>query len=123
MWAFGITCALAAVLMQATAVTWGGQHVELQADEKGAKLEFDCASGTIAAPLEPDADGRFSVRGRLLRQHAGPVRDDDAPAANATYSGVISGAEMTLRVRVDGEDRIDEYALRRGRRGVLTKCR
>ncbi len=62
--------------------TWGGPHLRLTVDEHGVGLEFDCARGTIAKAPALDAQGRFDVEGRFLREHGGPVqKDEDATAA------------------------------------------
>ena len=66
--------AVTPIIAQETNVTvWGGQHVRITMNATGAEIEFDCASGTIAAPLKVDAQGKFQADGTYTREHPGPV--------------------------------------------------
>jgi hypothetical protein len=42
---------------QITPGVWGGDHVHLDVNSNSAKIEFDCAHGTIEGPFTVDANG------------------------------------------------------------------
>ena len=104
---------------------WGGQHVSMSVTEEGARLEFDCARGQIDAPFETDADGRFDLPDTYTRHGPGPIRVGKTPTARpARYAGRVEGSRMTLSVRLANSDKpLAEYALTRGERGRVVKCR
>lgn len=103
---------------------WGGQHVSMQVTRTGAELQFDCATGTISEPLPLDKPGRFRVKGTFTREHGGPVRRNEPPAArDATYSGIIENDTIRLRIEVAGQDQAQEYVLNKGQQGRVVKCR
>ena len=118
-----LACLLAAVIAPQT-VVWGGDHVELEVTESGARIEFDCAHGTIDEPVRVDTKGAFALKGTLTPER-GPSRDGDASRApKVTYAGTIIDDTMTLRVVIAGEDQPGPaYQLGRGRRGNVRKCR
>jgi hypothetical protein len=120
-----ILCALAWVSStQDAPVVWGGDHIEMEVTRTGARLEFDCARGTIDEPLRPDPHGAFKLKGTFTAERGGPTRDDNAPPPKATYSGTIYGTAMSLTVVVEGGDaRGTSYELIRDRRGDVRKCR
>ncbi len=109
----------------ATGTVWGGQHVALELTAEGATLEFDCASGTIALPLTVDAQGNFKVKGTFTRERPGPVmRDNPNTAANATYTGTITGNTMRLSITTGSQNEsIGDYVLVRGQPGKVFKCK
>jgi len=108
----------------AHATLWGGDHVELETTEAGARIEFDCAHGTIDAALTPDAQGAFRAAGTFTPERApGPSRDQAPPTLKATYSGTIEDDRMTLRVDIDGQDVPRRFTLTRGTHGALRKCK
>jgi hypothetical protein len=77
--------------------TWGGDHVRLEVGEKGAELEFDCAHGSIDNSILLDDQGRFEIKGVLVREPHGPIRVGHEPKnESAVYSGRLQGAKMTL---------------------------
>ena len=120
-----IVCALGCVVLtQDAPIVWGGDHIEMEVTRTGARIEFDCARGTIDEPLRPDAKGAFTVKGTFTPQQSGPTRGDDAPAPKAAYSGTIKENVMTLRIVVEGGDaQGTSYELTRDRRGNVRKCR
>ena len=120
-----ILCALAWVSpTQDSPVVWGGDHIEMEVTRTGARLEFDCAHGTIDEPLRADAQGSFTLKGTFTAERGGPTRDDNPPAPKATYSGTIHGTAMSLQVVVEGGDaRGTIYELVRDQRGNVRKCR
>src|SRR5712675_2017994 len=87
------------------ATMWGGDHIEMRMTADGARLEFDCATGTITERVRPDAQGAFKVKGTFTPESHGPVRDDAAPRAlKATYSGTIKDDAMSLGLEIEGEE-------------------
>lgn len=117
--------AFAGVTTAPQTTVWGGDHVEMEVTGGGARLEFDCAHGTIDEPLRVDAKGAFRAKGTFTPERSGPSRDGDAsPIAKAIYSGTLKDDAMTLRVVVDGQDGPGTtYELVRGRPGNVRKCR
>jgi hypothetical protein len=108
----------------AQTTVWGGDHVDMEMTGTGARLEFDCAHGTIDEALHADASGAFHVKGTFTPERGGPSRDGDAPpVTKVTYAGTIKDDTMTLRIVVDGQDRPGTYELTRGRPGNVRKCR
>ena len=99
---------------------WGGPHVQLSVHAESATIEFDCAHGTLDAPLELDAKGRFDVPGRFTRE-GGPVREGDA-SQPVRYTGRTDGRELTLEV-VFENDRDGPYTLALGGASRLFKCK
>lgn len=102
--------------------TWGGEHVSLTITDVGSSLEFDCASGAIPGPFTVDAQGRFSLSGTYTPGTGGPEPIDPPPAQDATYSGRVSGQDMTLTVDVEGDLPGFSYELRQGEPPQLLLC-
>jgi hypothetical protein len=103
---------------------WGGQHLRLEVTADGANLEFDCATGTITGAPEPDAQGKFTIAGTLVRELPGPTMREGNPAAPVKYSGTIQGETLLLVVSVEGSgEPYGEYSLVRGKPGRVVKCR
>ncbi|HEX7176121.1 MAG TPA: hypothetical protein VF240_12745 [Pyrinomonadaceae bacterium] len=105
--------------------TWGGDHIRLVVREGGADIEYDCAHGTMDAPLDPDDAGRFDVAGHHVREGPGPIRLGKAPPSRpARYTGQVSGPTMMLTVTLtDTSQEVGVFTLTRGREGRLRKCR
>ena len=102
---------------------WGGEHVVLEVSEKGAAVEFDCAHGQVTQPVTLDKHSDFDVAGTFTPEHGGPVRrNENAPPASARYSGHVDGDSMSLTVTL-GKQRVGIFALVRGSRPRLMKCR
>ncbi len=104
--------------------TWGGDHLSLQIESTGAKLEYDCAMGTITEPIVLDGRGRFDVRGFHTPGHGGPIREGEvSPRYPARYVGQGDGSRMTLVVSlVDSAAVIGSFMLERGRTGSVFRC-
>jgi hypothetical protein len=103
---------------------WGGEHVRLDVAEEGARIEFDCAHGSIDAPLDLDADGRFRVKGTFVREQGGPVHKDEAEDREpAVFSGQTDGRTMDLKVTLEGGAGFSSFRLAFRQRGKLVKCR
>jgi len=104
--------------------TWGGEHVRMEASEKGARFVFDCAEGTIDGPITLGSDGSFRAAGTLVRESHGPIRQGHEPRPEAaTYSGSIQDDTMTLRVSLAASSQdVADYTLRRGEAGRVRRC-
>jgi hypothetical protein len=104
---------------------WGGDHIQLEVNGEGATVEFDCAHGTVSGPLRLDRDGRFQATGTFIREHGGPVRNDETPASYpANYSGSINGKTMTIKVVLkESAAEVGTFTLQQDRDARLTKCR
>lgn len=105
--------------------TWGGDHIRLDVREDGASVEYDCAHGVIAGPLELNKDQRFDVRGTFVRDGAGPIRIGREPAPQPSrYEGKVDGGKLTLTVTLtDTSQPVGTFTLTRGHDGRLWKCR
>jgi len=102
---------------------WGGEHVRLTVDDAGGKVEFDCAHGSLDAPLKLDAGGRFDVPGRLAFE-GGPARKDEAEGARpARYRGETDGQRLSLEVTLEGGESAGSFSLTRNGPARLVKCR
>ena len=101
---------------------WGGLHAGLVLSSAGGHIEFDCASGSIDAPLRVDKAGRFSLPGTYAGGHGGPVRQD-APDDRqpARYLGTVSDKQMDLTVTV-GPETIGSFQLERDGTGPMARC-
>lgn len=104
--------------------TWGGQNVQLDVTEGGARLRFSCAYGEIKQPLTLDAEGRFSANGTFVAEGAGPTREDDPPKSRAAvYSGAVRDNLMTLTVTVaDSKEEGGTFELTQGKPGRIRRC-
>ena len=105
--------------------TWGGEHIRIRFVEGETRVEFDCAHGTIIDPLKTNAEGRFDLNGRYVREGPGPTRLN-APRVSqaARYSGTINGDEMSLTVILKNDSQeIGTFTLKRGSEGLVRKCR
>jgi len=103
---------------------WGGARAGLTVEDKGARLELDCAHGTIGQRLTMDAKGAFQTDGRYFREHGGPtLRDEKNEGLAARYSGTVSGRSLTLTVKLGDGETLGPYALALGRPPRLMKCR
>jgi hypothetical protein len=103
---------------------WGGPHLSVEVTDKGARLNYDCAHGTIDHRLKTDRRGHFEASGLHYKERGGPVRrDDNQSGAPATYTGTINGQTMTLTVTLTNtHEIIGTFTLTHGKRGRVTKC-
>jgi hypothetical protein len=103
---------------------WGGEHISLSVSLSGSTLEYDCAHGTIEGSIEPDRNGNFVVTGTHVREHGGPIQEDEVPDEHpARYQGWTNGTRMTLSVILtDTGLEIGTYHLRLGQQAQLFKC-
>ena len=103
---------------------WGGDHIRMEINGEGARLEFDCATGTIDQVIVSDSSGRFSVKGSYAPDQPGPQRDGRAAPARALYVGQVRGETMTLTVTLEADaQQVGRFTLNRGNDPLLTKCR
>jgi ketosteroid isomerase-like protein len=106
-----------------TAGSWGGDHVGMEVTEKGARLDYDCAHGTIDEVIALDERGRFEVRGTHVREGPGPSRPEGGKGEPARYSGTVDGDTMTLTVTLAAsEQQVGSFTLIRGRMPRIQKC-
>lgn len=128
------TLALSALLACASAAaergrlaagTWGGPHIRLDvADDETATVEFDCAHGSITAPIVPDGSGAFKVAGRYVQERPGPVREgQEGEGVPAVYAGKVQGKSLTLTITLTGSgEELGPFELTQGKTPRLTKC-
>ena len=104
--------------------SWGGEGIRLDVAAAGGTLEFDCAVGTIDAPLVLDENGAFVLPGTFTLGHGGPDIEGQEPVpVEATFTGTVAGDRMTLEGRFGAEDtRIGPYSLRKDRDPLLREC-
>jgi hypothetical protein len=116
--------ALAAALSGITG-SWSGEHISLELKGDGARVEYDCAHGTVDRAIVPDRKGRFDVRGTHVEEHGGPVRrEEPAEGSPVRFRGRVSGTEMEFTVtRISDGEVIGTFTLERGRESSLMKCR
>lgn len=103
---------------------WGGPHISIDVGSRSARIEYDCAHGSIEGPLVVDTEGKFHLRGTFTPERGGPVRADDAAQGQpATYAGEIKGNTMTLTLKVSGSEDTETFTLEKGKVGKLVKCK
>lgn len=104
---------------------WGGEHIRFEVTEAGARVEYDCARGTVEGRIVVDGRGRFNVSGLHYEEHGGPVRPGAAAAGyRVRLSGRVGGSLLRLTVtRPDTKEVIGTFALARDREPELVKCR
>ncbi|MBD0372848.1 MAG: hypothetical protein ICV60_18535 [Pyrinomonadaceae bacterium] len=103
---------------------WGGEHIGLQVENKGVRLEYDCAHGTIDKTLRLDRKGRFSVNGTHTREHGGPTLEGEQPDNHpALYTGQVKGRRMVITIHLtDTKQTLGPFTLTYGKTPMLTKC-
>ena len=103
---------------------WGGEHISLTVSQTGSVVEYDCAHGTIDGSITPDSDGNFTLFGTHVREHGGPMREDEIPDEHpARYRGWTNGDSMWLTITLtDTGDSLGPYELRLGEQPQLFKC-
>ena len=101
---------------------WGGIHAGLTLTAEGGTISYDCAHGTLEAPVRRDREGRFEVIGLHVREHGGPVREGEVlDSEPARYFGHVTGDHMVLQVQV-GSDTLGPFTLQRGVAPQLFRC-
>ena len=105
---------------------WGGRHIRFEVTEGGgARIEYDCAQGTIEGRIVVDARGRFNVYGTHYEERGGPVRPGDGERGyRVRLSGRVGGSLMKLTVtRAGTGELIGTFDLARDRDPFIVKCR
>lgn len=103
---------------------WGGNHMRLVVNPLGASTEFDCAHGSIDAPIMVSAEGRFEAEGRHVIEHGGAVNENEPDNAHpARYVGVVHGTTMTISITLPDMQRdVGTFELVHGTAATLQKC-
>lgn len=103
---------------------WGGEHVGVELDADGGRIEYDCAAGTIAGPIVPGRGGQFSASGSHIPGQGGPERIGHVPPSyDARYSGTVRDNEMSLQVEVPARGlSLGPFRLRRRAEPMLMRC-
>lgn len=104
--------------------SWGGPHAAIAFEGGLAQVRFDCASGTIDAPVYPaKKSGSFEARGTYRAGTPGPVRVGQIYRSQpATYSGEVRKTVMTLRVVLEDGTVVGPFELAQGAAPQLTRC-
>lgn len=104
--------------------TWGGEHVQLELEETGGTLDYDCAYGTIDAGWTLSEDGEFEGSGEHIIEHGGPVRDGEVlPVRPASYTGTVKDDRMSLTVTLsDSAQVVGTFELVYGSDGQIVRC-
>lgn len=104
---------------------WGGEHIRFEVTEAGARVEYDCAHGTVEGKIVVDGRGRFSVYGMHYVERGGPARPgDEASGYRVRLSGRVGGSLLKLTVtRAGTRSVVGTFDLARDREPVLVKCR
>ncbi len=103
---------------------WGGRSAALDISATGGTIEFDCAHGVLNQPLILDDSGRFDVMGTFVREHPGPVREDEPPDTHsARYRGWTDGKALVIMVELtDSKETFGPFFLELGAPSRLVKC-
>lgn len=104
--------------------SWGGQGISMEVTDNGASLDFDCATGRITEAIVPDSGGKFTAKGLFARQRAGPTRaGDDNDGKPATYTGVITGNNLTLTITLtQNDEKVGTFTLGHGKQARIRRC-
>jgi hypothetical protein len=104
--------------------SWGGSHVSLEITGETARIEYDCAHGTLDGPIVLDGEGRFEAAGTHTPERGGPVREgEDDSGQPARYRGKVTGKTLTLTVALSGSgEEVGTFTLTQGAAGRLVKC-
>jgi hypothetical protein len=104
---------------------WGGEHISMEVTEQGARIEYDCAHGSIDQKITYDSQGRFNAAGTNVREHGGPTRRDEIPDSHpAEFTGQIKNNTMTLTVtETDIKELVGTFTLVYEQKPRIVKCR
>lgn len=103
--------------------SWGGPHAAVTFQGGLADVEFDCASGTIDAPVYPAKDGTFTAKGSVRTGTGGPIRVGQIfRSQRASYSGQVAKDIMTLNVTIEDGTTMGPFTLTQGHAPLLTRC-
>jgi hypothetical protein len=104
---------------------WGGEHLSLLVEDNRARLEYDCARGTIDQPMRVDTKGRFNVTGTHTRESGGPTSEGERPDSHpARYTGQVTGKKMVITITLtDTKESVGTFTLAQGQKPDLFKCK
>ena len=115
-------CATPSGIAGPVAGQYGGAHIGLNIGPSGGTIEYDCATGTIAAIL-PDAAGRFVSEGTRRPEHGGPSRVGEVlPTLRVRFDGAVRGDQLSLRGRIENGVLLGPFDLRRGAPPQILRC-
>jgi hypothetical protein len=77
---------------------WGGEDAAAQVEPATVHVHVGCTKGDFPAPVDLDAQGRFSVPGSYVLR-AFPV--EVGPALPAQFAGVVQGTRLTMTIAVN----------------------
>ena len=103
----------------------GGEHIRMIVTETGAKIEYDCALGTIDEALLLDEDDNFEAKGIHVYERGGPIRLGEPPPErhSALYRGTVDGTQMRLTVTLlETGKEVGTFLLGLGRPPLIEKC-
>ncbi len=107
---------------------WGGRGIALTiSQDADARVELDCARGTISPPLTLGPEGGFAWKGTLEREGPGPIRQGKSPSERPVrFRGEVRGETMTLSIDYAGTDSdsgtLGSFTLTRGGPPRIRKC-
>jgi hypothetical protein len=101
---------------------WGGPHARLDVQVEGARLELDCAHGTIDGAMVLGRGGRFRAKGRLQREAGPAMAEDEAEGRPAEFTGMLKGSVLTLTILTEDRLELGPFKLELGARAELVKC-
>ena len=78
--------------------TWGGDDAAAQVEPTTVHVHVGCTKGDFPAPVDLDAQGRFSVPGSYVLR-AFPI--EVGPALPAQFAGVVQGTRLTMTIAVN----------------------
>ena len=82
---------------------WGGDQAVLTLDSGGGRLETSTGHAVLTGPIRPNAKGRFIAKGVYFSDPPGPAVADKVPDQTAArFEGMVTGAQMRLRVQTRG---------------------
>ena len=100
----------------------GGRHVGLSLAESGGILEYDCAAGTMSAPVAGPG-GTFTAEGTHTPGWGGPeIVGQVRPTYRVRYSGEVRGDTISLQGRVENGVVLGPFTLRRGAEPIIFRC-
>ena len=104
---------------------WGGNHISMEITDSGAKIEYDCAHGTIDQPVMVNRKGKFNLAGSHTRETGGPVRSDAEPNTRpARFTGRVAGNSIRLTVTLtDTGETLGVFSLTLGEEPQVFKCK
>lgn len=91
---------------------WGHAGYCMTVQSQSVDLHYSCSGGTFPLPVV-GADGHFEVDG-LFSSSSGPLPPFPPPSPAAHYSGVLSGTNLTLTIRLESGGTVGPLLLQFG---------